>query len=219
MLASDADIDQCLRKGMLQVAPTEPELLQPASIDLRLDHRFRTYLAPLDYALRTGMDPLGMDIPAAVIDPAQDNSALMDEVEVPAGEAFLLAPGAFALGATVEQVKVSPELAVKLEGKSSLGRLGLLVHATAGWVDPGFHGHITLELWNASPYAIKLWPGMTIAQIAVMALNTPARRPYGTGALNSRYQGQRPGPQTSQGWLNFRTWPTRQPTPQESISA
>lgn len=209
MLASDADIDQCLKEGLLRVFPTEPELLQPASIELRLDHRFSTFTDPLLHAIGQGQDPLTTEPADPVIDPAQDCSDLMTDHEVEFGQPFLLPPGGFALAATMEYVSVSDKLAVKLEGKSSLARQGLLVHFTAGWIDPGFAGHITLELFNAGPYRMRLWPGMTIAQLAVMSLHTPARRPYGTGGLNSRYQGQPAGPQKSQGFRNFKTWPTR----------
>lgn len=210
MLASDADIDQALRDGLLQISPTEPDLLQPASVDLRLDHRFRVYAPPSVPA-----DPLGRDgppLPPVILDPALDQRHLMREYDIPFGQAFVLPPYGFALGATLERVTVGPALAGKLEGKSSLGRIGLEVHCTAGWIDPGFSGHITLELFNAAPYPMRLWPGMKIAQLAVMAMHTPARRPYGTGGLNSRYQNQTAGPQPSQGWRNFRTWPTRQET-------
>lgn len=210
MLASDADLDLCLQQGLLTVNPTEPDLLQPASIDLRLDNRFSAYIPPLDYALSRGMDPLGIDTPPTMIDPAQDPADLMLDQIVEFGAPFVLAPGGFALGATLERVTVSDKVAAKVEGKSSLGRLGLQVHLTAGWIDPGFTGYITLELFNAAPYPMRLWPGMKIAQLAVMGLNTPARRPYGTGGLNSHYQNQPGGPQISQGWRNFRTWPTPQ---------
>lgn len=210
MLASDADLDLCVQQGLLTVTPTEPELLQPASIDLRLDHRFYTYRSPLEYAISNGADPLEMLHPVTHVDPAQDAGDLLADHEVAFGQPFVLDPLSFALGATVERVEIGDKIAAKVEGKSSLGRLGLQVHLTAGWIDPGFSGHITLELFNATPYPMRLWPGMKIAQLAVYGLNSPCRRPYGTGGLNSRYQNQPAGPQNSQGWRNFRTWPTRQ---------
>lgn len=207
MLASDVDIEWVLKQGSLQVTPTDPELIQPASLDLRLDNRFCAY-APLP-APELILDTTPAR-PLPIIDPALDQAGLMFEHEVPEGESYILGPGAFALASTLEHVRISGAFAAKLEGKSSLGRLGLLVHATAGWIDPGFFGTITLELFNAAPHAIRLWPGMKIAQLAVMSLHTPARRPYGNAGLGSHYQSQPRGPQGSQGWRNFRTWPTRQ---------
>lgn len=207
MLASDVDIEWVLKQGYLQVTPTEPDLIQPASIDLRLDNRFRAY-APLP-APELILDTTPAR-PLPIIDPGRDQADLMVDYEAPEGGAYILGPRAFALASTLETIKVGGSFAAKLEGKSSLGRLGLLVHATAGWIDPGFAGHITLELFNATPHAIRLWPGMKIAQLAIMSLHTPARRPYGSAELGSHYQDQPRGPQGSQGWRNFRIWPTRQ---------
>jgi dCTP deaminase len=204
VLASDADIDWLLRERKLQVTPTDPELIQPASIDLRLDRWICTYVpfaAPLT------------DWPLPVIDPGLEQSELMTRQEIPEGDSFVLPPRGFALAATLEKITIDGSLAAKLEGKSSLGRLGLLVHATAGWIDPGFSGHITLELYNAAPYPLRLWPGMKIAQMAVLALHTGARRPYGSDNLGSHYQNQPRGPQPSSGWRRFRTWPTEDRPP------
>lgn len=203
MLASDADIKECLDQKLLTVSPTDlKQLLQPASIDLRLDHRFRGYVSPAEL-------PGGPIAAGPVINPAQDQRQLMRDYEVPEGKPFLLPAYGFALGATLEHVAISSGFAGKLEGKSSLGRLGLFIHTTAGWIDPGFEGHITLELFNAAPYPMQLWPGMKIGQLALMALHTPAERPYGSSGLSSHYQGQPAGPQSSQSWRNFQVWPTR----------
>jgi len=207
VLASDVDIEWVLKKGLVKVTPTEPELIQPASIDLRLDNRFRAY-APLP-APELILDTAPAR-PLPIIDPGRDQNGLMVDYEVPEGGGYILGPRCFALASTLERVEIGGAFAAKLEGKSSLGRLGLLVHATAGWIDPGFGGHVTLELFNAAPHAIRLWPGMKIAQLAIMALHTPARRPYGSATLDSHYQDQPRGPQGTQGWRNFRTWPTRQ---------
>ncbi len=199
MLSSDVDIEQAMHEGVLQVYPTDPSLLQPASLDLRLDRYFRVY-AP--------MPIVGLEEPLPVIDPAREQSEMMYDVEVPGGETYLLQPHGFALAATLERIAVNAYIAAALEGKSSLGRLGLLVHATAGWIDPGFEGHITLELFNAAPYPIRLYPGMKIAQLAVMQLRTKSRRPYGSAELSSQYQFQSRGPQPSRSWRAFRAWPT-----------
>jgi dCTP deaminase len=206
VLASDADLNQILEQGLLLLDPLDQEMIQPASIDLRLDHRFRMY-SPVPNPGSI------LDRPSPVIDPALDQPEMTFEVEVPAGESFLLPANSFALAATMERVKLSREVAAHLEGKSGLGRLGLLVHATAGWIDPGFQGTITLELFNAAPWPIRLHPGMKIAQLAVMLLRTPAQHPYGSLGRGSHYQFQAPGPQPSQTWRNFRTWPTRQKEP------
>jgi dCTP deaminase len=200
VLASDADIDEALREGILTVTPWDPQMLQPASLDLRLDRSFWLYapMPPTDVLFD----------PTPIIDPAREQPDMMYRVDVAEGRSFLLQPQQFALAATLERLTVSASIAAALEGKSSLGRLGLLVHATAGWIDPGFDGHITLELFNAAPFPIRLYPGMKIAQLAVMALRRRARRPYGSDELGSRYQNQRRGPQRSKGFSNFRTWPT-----------
>src|SRR6201747_1855390 len=136
------------------------------------------------------------------IDPAKQQDELTTLVEPAAGEPFVLHPGEFVLGSTLEQVALADDLAGRLEGKSSLGRLGLLTHSTAGFVDPGFTGHITLELSNVATLPIKLWPGMKIGQLCFFRLSSPARRPYGSGEYASRYQGQR-GPTASRSYLNF----------------
>jgi dCTP deaminase len=138
----------------------------------------------------------------AHIDPAEDQPDLTRLVETPATEPFILHPGEFVLGSTYEVVSLPDDLAGRLEGKSSLGRLGLLTHSTAGFIDPGFSGHITLELSNVATLPIKLWPGMKIGQLCLFRLSSPAEHPYGSAIYGSKYQGQR-GPTASKAYLNF----------------
>src|SRR5699024_383064 len=140
------------------------------------------------------------------IDPKQDMPDLTTEVEVPDDEPFVLHPGEFVLAATLEKFTLPNDLAGRLEGKSSLGRLGLLTHSTAGFIDPGFHGHITLELSNVANLPIVLWPNMKVGQLALFRMTSPADVPYGTGKLGSKYQGQR-GPTPSTAYLSFRDPP------------
>lgn len=175
MLLSDGDLAAAVESGELKLSPFDPALVQPASIDVRLDRRFRVFNNHL----------------YTHIDPRLDQPDLTTLVEVPDGEPFMLHPGEFVLASTLEVVTVSAALAVKLEGRSSLGRIGLVVHATAGWVDPGFSGHVTLELSNVANLPIALWPGMGVGQLCVFRLSSPAARPYGTPSLGSKYQGQR----------------------------
>ena len=142
------------------------------------------------------------------IDPATRQDDLTSPVEVPDGEPFVLHPGEFVLASTLEVITLGDQLAGRLEGKSSLGRLGLLTHSTAGFIDPGFSGHVTLELSNVANLPITLWPGMKIGQLCIFRLSSPAEHPYGSAVYGSRYQGQR-GPTPSRAWQNWRTWPTR----------
>lgn len=193
MLLSDRDLLRALREKRLQVAPYEPDLLQPSSLDVRLDRLFRVF----------------NNHRYAAIDPREEQADLTEMVQVDDGQPFVLHPGEFVLGATLEQIGVDDGLAGRIEGKSSLGRLGLLVHSTAGFIDPGFLGHITLELSNVANLPIKLWPGMKIGQLCVFQLTSPSIEPYGHQVYGSRYQLQTPGPVPSRGWQNFRTWPTR----------
>ncbi|HSP52232.1 MAG TPA: dCTP deaminase, partial [Cryobacterium sp.] len=136
------------------------------------------------------------------IDPAEDQPDLTRLIETAAGEPFILHPGEFVLGSTYEKVTLPDDVAARLEGKSSLGRLGLLTHSTAGFIDPGFTGHVTLELSNVATLPIKLWPGMKIGQLCFFRLSSPAERPYGSSEYSSRYQGQR-GPTASRSFQNF----------------
>ncbi len=186
VLLSDRDIRAQIDTGRVQLDPYDPAMIQPASIDIRLDRWFRLF----DNHRYT------------VIDPSQDQSDLTRLVEVAPDEPFVLHPGEFALGATYELVTLPDDIAARLEGKSSLGRLGLLTHSTAGFIDPGFTGHVTLELSNTATLPITLWPGMKVGQLCFFQLSSAAERPYGSGAQGSRYQGQR-GPTASRSHLNF----------------
>ncbi|MFF1531443.1 dCTP deaminase [Cellulomonas sp. NPDC058312] len=186
MLLSDRDISAELDSGRVALDPYDPAMLQPSSIDVRLDRFFRLF----------------DNHKYPVIDPAQDQPDLTRLVEVDPDEPFVLHPGEFVLGSTFEQVTLPDDIAARLEGKSSLGRLGLLTHSTAGFIDPGFSGHVTLELSNVATLPITLWPGMKIGQMCFFRLSSPALQPYGSGASGSRYQGQR-GPTASRSWQNF----------------
>ncbi|VTR75675.1 MULTISPECIES: dCTP deaminase [Cellulomonas] len=186
MLLSDRDITAELDSGRVVLDPYDPAMLQPSSIDVRLDRFFRLF----------------DNHKYPVIDPSQDQPDLTRLVEVDPDEPFVLHPGEFVLGATYEQVTLPDDIAARLEGKSSLGRLGLLTHSTAGFIDPGFTGHVTLELSNVATLPITLWPGMKIGQMCFFRLSSPALQPYGSGATGSRYQGQR-GPTASRSWQNF----------------
>ena len=190
MLLSDRDIRAELESGRVRLDPYEPAMIQPSSIDVRLDKYFRLF----------------DNHRYAVIDPALEQPELTRLVEVPTGEPLVLHPGEFVLGSTYEAVTLPDDVAARLEGKSSLGRLGLLTHSTAGFVDPGFTGHVTLELSNVATLPIQLWPGMKVGQLCFFRLSSPADQPYGAGASGSRYQGQR-GPTASRSWMNFHRTP------------
>lgn len=190
VLLSDHDIRAELESGRVRLDPYEPAMIQPSSIDVRLDKYFRLF----------------DNHRYAVIDPAMEQPELTRLVEVPTGEPLVLHPGEFVLGSTYEQVTLPDDVAARLEGKSSLGRLGLLTHSTAGFVDPGFTGHVTLELSNVATLPIQLWPGMKVGQLCFFRLSSPADQPYGAGASGSRYQGQR-GPTASRSWMNFHRTP------------
>lgn len=170
---SDVDLFNAVTEGELRLDPFDFNLIQPASIDLRLGSTFRTFLGT----------------PGAFIDPAIHQPGLTQLHTLNGREVFVLQPGDFALGSTLETVTLGPTIAARLEGKSSLGRVGLIPHAAAGWIDPGFSGQITLELSNLSPLPIILRPGMPIAQLCVFRLDNPAAVPYGA-ERGSRYQGQ-----------------------------
>lgn len=186
MLLSDVDLRVSIDVGDLVLDPLDPDLIQPSSVDVRLDRYFRVFNSTKH----------------THIDPAIPQDDLTSFVEVDDGEPFILHPGEFALGSTLEKVGLSDTLAGRLEGKSSLGRLGLMAHSTAGFIDPGFTGHITLELSNVSNLPIKLYPTMKVGQLCVFRLSSPASVPYGSAKLGSKYQGQR-GPTPSQAWKNF----------------
>ncbi len=191
MLLSDRDILAEVDAGRLRLEPYDAELLQPSSVDVRLDRYFRVF----------------NNQQYTHIDPALQQDDLTTLVEPKGDEPFVLHPGEFALGSTLEVVSLPDDLSGRLEGKSSLGRLGLLTHSTAGFIDPGFTGHITLELSNVATLPIILWPGMKIGQLCLFRLSSPAEHPYGAAVYGSRYQGQR-GPTPSRSWVNFRRWPT-----------
>lgn len=187
MLLSDRDIIGHLAAGRIVLDPYDPSMVQPSSIDVRLDRYFRLF----------------DNHKYPFIDPAQSQPELTRLVEVDADEPFILHPGEFVLASTLERVALADDLAARVEGKSSLGRLGLLTHATAGFVDPGFDGHVTLELSNVATLPIKLWPGMKIGQLCFFQLSSPAQHPYGSTERGSHYQGQR-GPTASRSFENFR---------------
>lgn len=189
MLLSDDHLQRALDLGELGVAPTTPELLQPASIDVRLGRRFGLMVPP----------ELG------AIDPSQAQPELFRQIDVPRGEPFVLRPRGFALATTFERITLGSNLAARIEGKSSLGRLGYRVHSTAGFLDPGFDGPVTLELSNDGVVPILWWPGMAVGQLCVFRLSSRPRRIYGDPGLGSRYQGQQ-GPTASRAFLRWRTW-------------
>lgn len=186
MLLSDGDIRAQLDAGRVKLDPLDRSMIQPSSVDVRLDKFFRLF--------DNHRYPM--------IDPAQEQPDLTRLVEVAEGESFVLHPGEFVLASTLELVTLPSDLAARLEGKSSLGRLGLLTHSTAGFIDPGFTGHVTLELSNSATLPIVLWPGMKIGQMCFFKLSSPAEKPYGSAEYQSRYQGQR-GPTASRSFQNF----------------
>jgi dCTP deaminase len=186
VLLSDRDILAEIEAGRVGLDPFDPGMIQPSSIDVRLDKFFRVF----------------DNHKYPHIDPAADQSDLTREIEVASGEEFILHPGEFVLGSTYELVTLPDDIAARLEGKSSLGRLGLLTHSTAGFIDPGFSGHVTLELANVATLPIKLYPGMKIGQVCYFRLSSAADNPYGSEKYGSRYQGQR-GPTASRSHANF----------------
>ena len=186
MLLSDRDILDEIDAGRITIKPFDPAMVQPASIDVRLDRYFRVF--------ENHRYPH--------IDPAQAQDDLTREVQAEGDEPFILHPGEFVLGSTYEEVSLPEDLAARVEGKSSLGRLGLLTHATAGFVDPGFSGHVTLELANVATLPIKLYPGMKIGQFCFFRMSSASEHPYGSEKYGSRYQGQR-GPTPSRSYANF----------------
>ncbi|GAA2076278.1 dCTP deaminase [Pseudolysinimonas kribbensis] len=186
MLLSDRDIKAELESGRIGLDPLDLGMIQPSSMDVRIDRFFRLF----------------DNHKYPFIDPAEDQPELTRLIDVDDDRPFILHPGEFVLGSTFELVTLPDDIAARLEGKSSLGRLGLLTHSTAGFIDPGFSGHVTLELSNVATLPIKLWPGMKIGQLCFFRLSSPAENPYGTSAYGSRYQGQR-GPTASRSFQNF----------------
>ncbi len=171
---SDGTLRRLVDEGRLVVDPWDPDMVQPASIDLRLGDSFRVF----------------SNHRITAIDLREVPPNLTEEVVIEPDEPFVIHPGEFCLGRTLERVELPDDLVARVEGKSSLGRLGLIVHATAGFVDPGWRGTLTLELNNLTRVPIKLYTGLPIAQLSVMALDRPAERPYGSPDLGSHYQGQ-----------------------------
>jgi dCTP deaminase len=186
VLLSDRDIRSEIETGRISMEPYDTTMVQPSSVDVRIDRYFRVF--------ENHRYPH--------IDPSVEQAELTRLVEPDGDEPFILHPGEFVLGSTYEAVTLPADVSARLEGKSSLGRLGLLTHSTAGFIDAGFSGHVTLELSNVATLPIKLWPGMKIGQLCFFRLSSPAEAPYGQGATGSRYQGQR-GPTPSRSFQNF----------------
>jgi dCTP deaminase len=186
MVLADRTIRRLIEEGRIEIDPYDPSLLQPSSLDVRVDRLFRVF--------RNSLYPY--------IDVKKEQEGLTEIVEVADGEAFILHPGEFVLGSTLERVALPDDLVARLEGKSSLGRLGLLIHSTAGFIDPGFNGHVTLELSNVANLPITIYPTMKIGQLSFVQMNEAAERPYGSAGMDSKYQGQR-GPTPSAYWRNF----------------
>ena len=187
MIFSDRSIKAALTEGRIEIEPFEETNVQPSSVDLRVAPTFRVFANHL----------------YPYIDPRTHQEKLTSVHEVAPDNHFILHPGEFALGATLERVRLGEDIVARLEGKSSLGRLGLMIHSTAGFVDPGFDGHLTLELSNVAQLPIAIYPGMRIGQISFYQMTTAADHPYGSGAIGSRYQGQS-GPTASRSHRDFR---------------
>jgi dCTP deaminase len=186
VVLSDRTIRRLVDEGRIGIDPYAPELMQPSSLDVRVDRYFRVF--------RNSRYPF--------IDVKAKQEDLTEIVEVADQEAFILHPGEFVLGSTLERVTLPDDLVARLEGKSSLGRLGLLIHSTAGFIDPGWDGHVTLELSNVANLPITIYPEMKIGQLSFVQLSEPAEKPYGSAGIGSKYQGQR-GPTPSRYWQNF----------------
>ncbi|MEN9741941.1 MAG: hypothetical protein RIR66_897 [Actinomycetota bacterium] len=186
MLLSDKDIKAEIGSGRVGMEPYDVAMVQPSSIDVRLDRFFRVF--------ENHRYPH--------IDPSTEQAELTREVATVGDEPFVLHPGEFVLGSTYEVVTLPNDIAARLEGKSSLGRLGLLTHSTAGFIDPGFSGHVTLELANVATLPILLYPGMKIGQVCFFRMTSESEHPYGSSVYGSRYHGQR-GPTPSRSHLNF----------------
>jgi dCTP deaminase len=187
VILSDRSIREEIEAGRILIDPFDPGCVQPSSVDLHVDSVFRTF--------HNARYPY--------IDVKRPMDDLTEVIDVPGGEAFILHPGEFVLGSTLERIVLPEDLVARLEGKSSLGRLGLLIHSTAGYVDPGWDGYLTLELSNVANLPITIYPGMKIGQISFFRLTTAADTPYGSTAAGSKYQGQR-GPTPSRFFEEFR---------------
>jgi dCTP deaminase len=187
MILSDVTIREEIKAGRIQIDPFDESCIQPSSVDLHVDAQFRVF-ANSRYPY---------------IDVRREMPDLTELVEVAEGDPFILHPGEFVLGSTLERIGIPDDMVARLEGKSSLGRLGLLIHSTAGYVDPGWDGYLTLELSNVANLPITIYPAMKIGQISFFRLSTPAERPYGSSQTKSKYQGQR-GPTASRFFEEFR---------------
>ena len=186
MILSDVSLRKAIASGRIGIDPFDEAMIQPSSIDVRVDSLFQVF----------------RNHTAGVIDVKKDMRFLTESVEIPPDGVFMLHPGEFVLASTRERITMPDDLVARVDGKSSLGRLGLIIHQTAGWVDAGWDGHITLELANVASLPITIYPGMKIGQLSFMEMTTPAERPYGKGARGSKYQGQR-GPTPSRYFENF----------------
>ena len=186
MVLSDRTIARLLEEERIVIEPYDESLLQPTSVDVRVDRFFRVF--------HNARYPY--------IDVKEPQEDLTELVEIDDERPFILHPGEFVLGSTLERIVLPDDLVARLEGKSSLGRLGLLIHSTAGFIDPGWDGHVTLELSNVANLPITIYHGMKIGQISFVQLTEPADKPYGSGDLGSKYQGQM-GPTPSRYWQNF----------------
>jgi dCTP deaminase len=187
VILSDRDVKAQIEAGRIVIEPYDATCIQPSSVDVKISNLFRVF----------------RNHTAGVIDVKKDMTDLTELVEIPMDGVFMLHPGEFVLGSTLERVGVPDDLVARVEGKSSLGRLGLLIHSTAGFIDAGFDGHVTLELANVANLPITLYPGMKIGQVSFMKMTSPAENPYGSGAKGSKYQGQR-GPTPSRYFENFK---------------
>src|SRR3981081_3085910 len=185
MVLSDRTIARFLEQGRIAIDPYADSRLQPSSVDVRVDRFFRVF--------HNNRYPY--------IDVKKAQEELTELVEIDDETPFVLPPGEFVLGSTLERIRLPDDLVARLEGKSSLGRLGLLIHSTAGFIDPGWDGHVTLELSNVANLPITIYYEMKIGQISFMQLSEPTSTPYGTGTLGSKYQGQR-GATPSRYWEN-----------------
>ena len=187
MVLSDRSLREALAAGRIVVDPLDESCIQPSSIDVKVSNLFRVF----------------RNHTAGIIDVKQDLEDLTELITIPEEGVFMLHPGEFVLGSTLERIACPIDLVARVEGKSSLGRLGLLIHSTAGFIDAGFDGHITLELANVASLPITIYPAMKIGQVSFLEMTTPADNPYGSGAKGSKYQGQR-GPTPSRYFENFR---------------
>lgn len=186
MILSDRSLREEIANNRIVIDPLDERCIQPSSIDVKVSNLFRVF----------------RNHTAGIIDVKEDMEDLTELISIPLDSVFMLHPGEFVLGSTLERIAVPNDLVARIEGKSSLGRLGLLIHSTAGFIDAGFDGHVTLELANVASLPITIYPGMRIGQVSFMRMTTPADKPYGSGAQGSKYQGQR-GPTPSRYFENF----------------